>query len=116
MRLLRSLLIAPFAFVLACAVPPPTTTFVALKPPPRPATPRSPESVEMFTTPRIEHPYVEVGIINEDWEGANEAIFLRQLREEAGRQGCDAVFVQTAGAFRGVGTCLVYTDAPTPKP
>lgn len=96
--------------------------------PPRPLTPRAPESVEVITVSQSTRPFVEVAIL----EARQESGFsldappevIAKLRKEAGQRGCDAI-VMTGSAdevqgstMRGTGstetlkgyraTCIVY--------
>jgi hypothetical protein len=87
--------------------------------------------VEVFSSGRPERPFVEVGIIETQQQSMYsldkpDAVFA-ELREEAGRQGCDALILLgtndgmqvVVGQYGGSGqtlkgyraTCAVYKDA-----
>lgn len=87
--------------------------YAAFKPAPRTMTPRPAESVELFTTSKIDHAYVEVGLIEVDSTTLENQI--AGMRREAGKRGCDAIFLQSASRSGYAGTCLVYTE-PSPQP
>jgi hypothetical protein len=78
------------------------------------AIPRPPEHVAVYTAGPPQRPYHEIGVI-EARETANDwgtQGLIRQLRNGAGRRGCDGVVVtslrQEVGY--GLGTCIVYKD------
>jgi hypothetical protein len=79
-----------------------STQFVPTNPYPHALTPHSPESIEVFTSGPPTRPHVDVGIIHLWGMGWDE--YLRDLRDEAARRGCDAVVIG-----HGFSTCVVYT-------
>jgi hypothetical protein len=101
-------------------------------PSPRPLSPRSPESVEVFAGTMPARPHASIGIIEVQENSGSYAprtrALLAELKRAAGEQGCDAI---SLGGLvnRGVGPdvifndfaadrqgamaiCLVYTDDP----
>jgi hypothetical protein len=98
--------------------------------PPRELSARNPSEVEVFTSGRPERPFVEVGIIESQQQSMystdQPAKVFESLREEAARQGCDAIillgsndaFQAQTGQYGGSGktlkgyraTCAVYKD------
>jgi hypothetical protein len=111
-------------------------TFVTMTPvnlPPHAMVPRSPDSVEIFTSGPPATPHVDVALLEvEQTHSLNEQgtdVMLRRLREVAAANGCDAVVIgsvsERAGAPRGSGlalldpgatkrqaTCIVYGTPP----
>lgn len=106
----------------ACA---PTLHVTPLNPAPRPMSPRSPETVELFTSNRPAQPYVDVALLRaEQWERVPEddemAESVAALRERAAQMGCDAVIITGMTASEDdeynvrhgmYATCAVY-NAP----
>lgn len=126
------LLVASTAFVWGCGT---RVSFTPTNTPPRAMTPRSPDSVQIFTTQSPDRPYVEVGVIEAQqasaYSTADETEVVAKLRESAAKQGCDALIitgsadkvvgsgytsngsgtssVTTLRGFRG--TCILFKDA-----
>jgi hypothetical protein len=99
-------------------------TFVTMTPvnlPPHPMVPRSPESVEIFTSGPPAAPHVDVALLEvEQTHSYNEQgtdLMIRRLREVAAAHGCDAVSLggvsEHAGAPKGTALALVDRDATT---
>jgi hypothetical protein len=104
--------------------------------PPRAMTPRSPESVQVFSTSPPPAPYVEVALIEarqqSEYSVDRENVVIDKLRKKAGEMGCDGL-VMTGSADSVVGssddksgyvrtlkgykaTCIVFTgEAPASK-
>jgi hypothetical protein len=123
----------PFLMLGGCGY---ATTVTWTAPSPRPLTPRPAESVEVFAGTTPARPHVGIGIIevqevSGSFEPKNQEI-LRELKREAGEQGCDAISL-SGFVNKGVGAdvlindfatgrqgasaaCLVYTDAPGSHP
>jgi hypothetical protein len=119
-------------------------TYVPLNSPPHPLTPRSAESVELFTTAPPARPYVEVAAIESRQQSHSvdgTAVIYKKMREEAARRGCDGLVIvgsndatQVSGSYTespgGYGsgsvssrtlkgyraTCIVYKDATAAPP
>jgi hypothetical protein len=128
---LRFLSVAALAAVAGACV---HIDYIPLNPPPHPMTPRDPDQVAVFQTNPPDKPYVEVATI--EGEGSvTSASVMEKLREEAGRRGCDGLYItgtkdstQTSGSFgKGGGSvtttqirgyravCIVYKDVPAEK-
>ena len=122
---MRTPLLASLAFLVACGT---TTRFVATNPSPHPLKPRPPAQVHLYTTGAPQVPYVEVGIIqsrqSSDFSTHDMPEILADMRNEAGKIGCDGVIVNgTADKTHGSthdgngstntlegfwGACIVY--------
>jgi hypothetical protein len=113
--------------------------YIPLNTPPHPMPPRSPESVELFTTSPPQRPYVEVGAIESQQQSMStdnvEDIYAK-MRIAAADRGCDGLVIvasndstQVSGSTtHGNGsvssrtlkgyraTCIVFTDAPPSAP
>lgn len=124
-------LIVTTSFLAACGT---TTQWVPTNPSPRPMTPRSASSVEVWTTGVPNKPYTEVGLItarqSSGYSTHGMPDIINALRVEAGRIGCDAVMLKGkddtvvggGSSFRGTGSsstttlegfwgaCLMYLD------
>jgi hypothetical protein len=81
--------------------------------------PRPAAAVEIFSTPHVQHPYVEVGVMG--IAGLNSLggqptwdELINRLRQEAGERGCDALYLLGRVDNFIQGTCLVYTDKGSP--
>jgi hypothetical protein len=106
-------------------------TATALNDAPRPLKQRRPEQVEVYASAPPSRPHVDMALLEvQQTEGLNEQgtrLMVRRLREEAGRFGCDAIFIsgrsERDGAQPGSGwdlvdpgshtlhaTCIVYQD------
>jgi hypothetical protein len=100
---------------------------------PRPMPPRSPASVELFTSGAPARPHVDVALIEAEEQSSFSTSrtpdMLNRLRERGAQRGCDAIVVggmssrdpgitdaetwlnNRAKGRRGVfATCIVYTD------
>ena len=75
--------------------------FVALNVPPRGVVPRSPESVQVIAAGPPARPHIDAGMIYLLASSADA--YIREVRAEAGRRGCDAVVISLRYS-----TCLVY--------
>lgn len=111
-------------------------TFLATNTPPRPMTPRTPESVELITAGPPQRPFVEVGTIDARQRSVysldSSQDVLIKVRQSAAEVGCDAVLVtgsnndlvatsSSVGANVKVlqgfhAACLMYKDAPAAPP
>lgn len=121
MQLRRLALVPCIAFAAACSAGE-TSSYVALNalpatlsPKPRPAA-----SVEIFSTPHVQRPYLEVGVVGiaGTWNALHTALpswdeLVAALREHAGQRGCDALYLIGRVDNFIQGTCLVYTDSAT---
>jgi hypothetical protein len=105
-------------------------SYIPTNSPPRALSARSPQSVEVFSSQRPSRAYVEVGLIETQQESMystdEPAVVFGRMREEAARQGCDAVIVlgsndayeananQYGGSGRTLrgyrGACIVWTE------
>lgn len=105
-----------------------------LNSPPKQVFPRTPESVEVFTTSKPNVPYTEVSLISSqqasEFSNDDTPEIIHKMRLEAANQGCDALIITmsndsvsgtTGGASGGVyghvntlkgfhGTCVVYKN------
>ena len=90
--------------------------------------PRSPQSVDVYLTSPPTEPHVDVGILEAEQESDLSLDDTREmliaLRKEAGRRGCDAIFVKGFGTNTSGGvfttavsstktitaTCIHYTE------
>jgi hypothetical protein len=116
-----------FALVFATllsACTPTAVNYNPLNPSPRALSPRSPASVEMFASGPPDRPHVDVGLITVEEGDTGESSpqeLLGILRQNAARQGCDALVVSPPSSktdsdvlaythSRRVysGTCVVY--------
>lgn len=88
-----------------------------------PALPRAASSVEVFASTPPTRPHVDVRIIEAirpALAGVGSAV--DELRAEAGRQGCDAIFVNSVVPAtpkfpeHASATCIQYTDAAPVAP
>ena len=129
------LLVAAVLFVSSCG------TFVTetyLNGTPATVIPRSPDSVQIYTSGSPSRPHADMALLEvEQTHGLNEqgrALMLSRLRARAAQLGCDAVVVggirERDGAQPGSGfdlldsgsttlhaTCIMFTDkAPPAKP
>jgi hypothetical protein len=88
-----------FALVFAAALSACTATTVnysPLNPSPRALSPRPPATVEMFASGPPARPHVDIGIITVEEGDTGESSpeeLLGLLRQDAARQGCDALVV-----------------------
>src|SRR5262245_23511585 len=97
---------------------------VPTNPPPRALAPRTPESVEVFTSRAPERPYSHVAYLevqeNDRYTNAQAERLMRELRTAAAKAGCDGVVVsgeieRKVPGFWGVhevkvlrSTCIVF--------
>lgn len=119
-----------FSLALGCGV---NVNYVPLNKPPRPMSPRAPESVDLYTTSRPARPHVDVGMIEAQQESAysqaSPAEIVANMRASAAGAGCDGLVLMggndtvvgggsvqsgtgsswtaTLKGYRG--TCIVYT-------
>lgn len=72
-------------------------TFIRTNSPPQPMRPRAVAAVEVFSSARPERAFVEVGIIESQrasvFSAAGSDEVFSAMREEAARQGCDAMIL-----------------------
>ncbi len=92
--------------IVGCVGPQFDTT--PLNPDPAPAGARSAASVEVFASSPPPRPHVDVREIDV-YDGADATETIAELRDEAGRQGCDAIFVPDVSGGRAKATCVRYT-------
>lgn len=109
--------------VLACT---PTVDFMKLNRPPHKLTPRPAASVEIFARKSPTRPFVEVYMLEVDsGDPAAPGDALSDLREQAGKLGCDGLMLTgrtktvVVGEPAGIGggfnaVCIVYRDTPPP--
>jgi len=106
----------------ACATT--SVDYSPLNPPPRALSPRSPASVEVFSSSAPDRPHVDVGMITVeegDFGERSPQELLGLLRQNAAWQGCDAlvvappsskadsdIFAYTHSRRVYSGTCVVY--------
>jgi hypothetical protein len=122
-------------WALACGT---YVTATPINPAPRPLTPRSPESVEVFASGPPSEPFVDIALLEvTQHEGLNRQgldFMIERLRKRGGELGCDAVFIKGVAEHKGddralaildpdarqlFASCLVYTHqqpAMTPAP
>ena len=105
-----------------------------LNSPPKQVSPRTPESVEVFTSSKPNAPYTEVSLISSqqasEFSNDDTPEIIQKMRLEAANQGCDALIItmsndsvlgSTGGTSGGVyghvntvkgfhGTCVVYKN------
>lgn len=78
---------------------------------PAPMQPRSPDTVEVFSSGAPLRPHVDVALLHvEGCMACTREDRLEQLREVAARTGCDALFIVSLSARDPTGTCIVYSD------
>jgi hypothetical protein len=101
-----------------------TVNYSALNPSPRALSPRAPASIEVFASGPPARPHVDIGMITVEEGDMGESSpdeLLALLRQNAARQGCDALVVsppssKTESDFLAYthsrriysGTCVVY--------
>ncbi len=100
--------------VCACA---PSMAFVPTNPSPRALSPRPSSEVQVITEGAPDRPAVEVGIVTATsnqismFNGdrvADPPELISAIRDEAARQGCDAVKVRPGAQASYEGICFVY--------
>ncbi|MEM6275174.1 MAG: hypothetical protein AAF735_08030 [Myxococcota bacterium] len=118
------IVMAPIIFLVACGA---KTRFSPLNASPKEMQPRSPETVEIFSSKSPERDFVEVGMISARQSSgfSSEDAVLPALREEAANRGCDGLILggsddevvsgalsngaTTVTTLKGLtGTCIVY--------
>jgi hypothetical protein len=115
---------AALVAVSACGI---ATQYVPLNPSPHPMVPRLPADVQVFADNRPTRSFTEVGMIEvqEEFRSSSTAAgLLTAIRDEASRQGCEAIVLQGANdAISGAATrkgyraiCVVFNDEPTSQP
>jgi hypothetical protein len=111
--------LTPFIVLLTSACVPLWVEFTPFADLPRPADPRRPtDKVEIFASgpPAVGH--IDVGMIQASSGSAmaSPGELLAAIREEAGKQGCDAIVVNPPGRLNhpdGLSaTCVRYLAAP----
>lgn len=74
-----------------------TVTATTLNPSPKPMAPRSPDSVELFSSAPPARPYVDVAYLeaeqDSDLSADRTGAFVAHLRERAAAMGCDGVIL-----------------------
>jgi hypothetical protein len=127
---MRALAFATLVAVAGCGT---STRTTLVNPAPHAMPPRSPASVEIFTSGAPARPHTDVAIIEAEESSsfslADTSDMLNALRERGARMGCDAVVVggsssrdpglndtetwlvdNPKGRKGFFGTCIVYTD------
>ncbi|MEL6760754.1 MAG: hypothetical protein AAFP04_10165 [Myxococcota bacterium] len=115
------LLTVALGLLIACGA---KTRFSPLNASPKEMQPRSPETVEIFSSKSPERDFVEVGMISarQSSSFSSEDAVLPALREEAANRGCDGLILggsddevvgdglsNTVTTLKGLtGTCIVY--------
>jgi hypothetical protein len=111
----------------ACATGEVSLNFLQTATPPRPLPPRPPAQVAVLAGKPV-RPHVMLGIIESKqtsrWDGEDTGPVVQEMREYAGRRGCDALVVfashdktvvrgSTSHTLLGYrAACLVYTGPP----
>lgn len=120
----KTVLTVAFALLVACGA---KVRFAPLNASPKEMQPRSPETVEIFSSKNPERDFVEVGMISSRQSSglSSEDAVLPALREEAANRGCDGLILggnddevvsgtmsngaSTVSTLKGIrGTCIVY--------
>jgi hypothetical protein len=103
-----------------------TVTAVQTNTPPRQMYPRSPLSVEVFTSALPTRPYMDIGILEaQQSSGLSQDSLpeiINALREKAGELGCDGIVLTDSANWVKAGhlvkgfraTCILYTDSLKP--
>ena len=116
-----------------------STQYVPLNRSPHPMVPRLPADVQIFADNRPSRSFAEVGLIEvqqESRSSSTAAELLAAMRDEASRQGCEAILLQGANdsvtglvvgssgsvagststqkGYRAI--CIVFNDDPAPAP
>lgn len=104
--------------------------YMSLNASPRTLSPRSPDSVEVFTSGKPDRSFAEVGMIEAQqqsgWSVDQPTAILQKLRQKAADVGCDGIIVLgsndavvgSSGQYGGSvatlrgyrATCIVYKD------
>jgi hypothetical protein len=79
-----------------------------LNPDPAPAGMRPASAVEVFSSGPSTRAHVDVRMI-EVYNSSDPIQTLAELRAEAGREGCDAIFVPNITGGHAKATCMRYT-------
>lgn len=89
----RLLTVVAFVPLVACGH---KLQYSALNPPPRPLSPRAPDSVEVFMSARPTRPFVDVGLFEIEQmtpgSGGTDAM-IAKVRARAANLGCDALII-----------------------
>lgn len=105
-----------------------TVTAVQTNTPPRQMYPRSPLSVDVFSSAMPTRPYMDIGILEAQQSSALSQDQLPEiinaLKEKAGELGCDGIvlndsanWVKASHLVKGFrATCILYTDKLQPAP
>ncbi len=102
--------------LLACACAP-SLAFVPTNSSPRALSPRPPGQVQVITEGTPDKPAVEVGIVSAtsnqmNWISGEVVSYpselIEAIRDEAGRQGCDAVKIRPGAQASYEGICYVF--------
>lgn len=123
-----NLIVMGLIFLTGCGT---TIKITKLNSPTRQLSPRSPDSVEVFTSTKPSIPYIEVSLISSqqasDFSNDDTPEIIQKMRIEAANQGCDALIINmtndsvsgsTGGKYGGSvdtlkgfhGTCVVYKN------
>jgi hypothetical protein len=98
-------------------------SYAELNPAPPGHPPRAAEAVDVYSSAPPTRAHVDVRVI-EALQGFGEGTngVVSKLRAEAGREGCDAIYLRGVhmgtmqNAGRASATCLMYTDGGAPPP
>lgn len=82
--------------------------YTPINPDPMPQPPRPASAVEVFTSSAPTRPHVDVQVIDV-YATSDETTAFRELRAEAGRRGCDGLYVPKMNGGHVKGTCMRYT-------
>lgn len=99
------------------------TSITPLNAPPRAMAPRAPSSIEVYSSSAPHRPHVDVSLIRVaevPGPGPIGQRLLSGLLRQAGKLGCDALYISDITAISGtsshsaMGTCVVYTEPAPP--
>jgi hypothetical protein len=109
---MRSFTVACVLLLAACSST--RIGYVAVNQPPHPVSPRSPDSVEVFTDARPDRPFVDVATFDVEVMGIDRSPdALAKLRSRAADVGCEGLIISDSMAFahgKYTASCIVYSN------
>lgn len=109
MRAAKKVMMCSLVFLGGCAHV--GVEYTAINAPPRPLQPKSPDTVQVFTSQAPERKYVEIGTLTAMHDSvASNADMFAQLKVEAAKRGCDGVVITQRDDAAAIGACVVYAD------